>query len=244
MRTDSPVWEQGFTFFVANPDNDTLQLRIVDQKTEKEIGRYTYIMSGLLQTDDLSVNAQPFRLQKSGPESIITMSLVLRIFKKYPNQDDDAISQHSSTPNAARRAIDDGLSRTSSVRSTKLIDSVPVVVAQQQQPLQKQESKLSMYSQTSSAAGTDADSNAAAAAVEEAFIESLVSVGSQLSATPSGSDNNGGSPTLLHRTPSVTSSAGAAGLGRIQLTIRYSIHRQRLIVIVHKIMYVFTLVFV
>ncbi|CAG9823459.1 unnamed protein product [Phaedon cochleariae] len=41
---------------------------------------------------------------------------------------------------------------------------------------------------------------------------------------------------LLHRTPSVTSSAGEAGLGRIQLTLRYSIQRQRLIVAVHKIM--------
>jgi len=41
---------------------------------------------------------------------------------------------------------------------------------------------------------------------------------------------------LIHRTPSMTSSAGIAGRGRIQLTLRYSIQRQRLVVIVHKIM--------
>ncbi|CAG9863137.1 unnamed protein product [Phyllotreta striolata] len=41
---------------------------------------------------------------------------------------------------------------------------------------------------------------------------------------------------LYHRTPSTTSSAGEAGLGRIQLTLRYSVQRQRLIVVVHKIM--------
>ncbi|XP_030748073.1 extended synaptotagmin-2 isoform X2 [Sitophilus oryzae] len=40
---------------------------------------------------------------------------------------------------------------------------------------------------------------------------------------------------LLHRSVSDTSYAGDAGLGRIQLTLRYSIQRQRLIVVVHKI---------
>ncbi|KAF5307728.1 hypothetical protein FQR65_LT06599 [Abscondita terminalis] len=40
---------------------------------------------------------------------------------------------------------------------------------------------------------------------------------------------------LHHRTLSSTSSAGDAGLGRIQLTLRYSVQRQRLIVVVHKI---------
>jgi hypothetical protein len=33
-------------------------------------------------------------------------------------------------------------------------------------------------------------------------------------------------------------SSGEAGLGRIQLTLRYSIQRQRLVVVVHKVVYV------
>jgi hypothetical protein len=33
-------------------------------------------------------------------------------------------------------------------------------------------------------------------------------------------------------------SSGEAGLGRIQLTLRYSIQRQRLVVVVHKVAYV------
>lgn len=28
MRTDCPVWEQGYTFLVANPDNDGLYLKV------------------------------------------------------------------------------------------------------------------------------------------------------------------------------------------------------------------------
>ncbi|XP_046681836.1 extended synaptotagmin-2 isoform X2 [Homalodisca vitripennis] len=40
---------------------------------------------------------------------------------------------------------------------------------------------------------------------------------------------------LHQRTASTTSSSGEAGLGRIQLTFRYSVQRQRLIIVIHKI---------
>uniref|UniRef100_A0A1B6M122 Extended synaptotagmin-like protein 2a n=1 Tax=Graphocephala atropunctata TaxID=36148 RepID=A0A1B6M122_9HEMI len=40
---------------------------------------------------------------------------------------------------------------------------------------------------------------------------------------------------LHQRSASTTSSAGEAGLGRIQLTFRYSVQRQRLIIVIHKI---------
>lgn len=81
MRDDSPVWEQGFTFLVANPDNDTLQLRIFDQKTGNEIGQLVYLISTLLSKKNMEVVSQPFQLQKSGPESKVIMSLSLRILK-------------------------------------------------------------------------------------------------------------------------------------------------------------------
>ncbi|ENN81663.1 hypothetical protein YQE_01938, partial [Dendroctonus ponderosae] len=45
----------------------------------------------------------------------------------------------------------------------------------------------------------------------------------------------GSGEQLIRRVPSQTSSAGEAGLGRIQLTLRYSVQRQRLIVVVHKV---------
>lgn len=43
------------------------------------------------------------------------------------------------------------------------------------------------------------------------------------------------SPKLIHRNLSVTSSAGESKLGRIQLSLRYSVQRQKLIIVVHKI---------
>ncbi|KAF2883924.1 hypothetical protein ILUMI_22241 [Ignelater luminosus] len=64
-------------------------------------------------------------------------------------------------------------------------------------------------------------------------VEELVEAASATlqSATPPETPTEG----LLHRQVSVTSSAGEAGLGRVQLTLRYSIQRQRLIVVIHKV---------
>lgn len=43
---------------------------------------------------------------------------------------------------------------------------------------------------------------------------------------------------LIHRNPNMTSFAGDAKLGRIQLSLRYSVQRQKFIIVVHKIAYV------
>lgn len=81
LRDDSPVWEQGFTFLVTNPDNECLNIKIYDQKTGNDIGQYTYTLSTLLRQFNMETIQQPFQLQKSGPESKLYMSLSLRILK-------------------------------------------------------------------------------------------------------------------------------------------------------------------
>lgn len=210
MRTDEPVWEQGFTFLVGNPDNDTLQLKIMDQKTDKEIGRFTYILSALLEKQNLEIVSQPFQLQKSGPESKITMSMSLRIFKKSENIDEDAVSISSSDRVSSSGPSEINVSRQSSIKT------LPEVK-------QQQDARVS----TSSAGGETTS-------VQEEPFE--ITSSSVFQSGRDSSDNSETGSTLLHRTPSTTSSAGFAGLGRIQLTTRYSVQRQRLVIIVHKIM--------
>lgn len=215
MRTDCPVWEQGFTFLVGNPDNDTLQLKIMDQKTEKEIGRFTYILSALLEKQNLEIVSQPFQLQKSGPESKITMSMSLRIFKKSDIIDEDSVSISSSdrVSSAGNNSSELNISRQSSIKT------LPEIKLPQQQ-----DARVS-----TSSAGADSVS------VQEEPFE--ITSSSVFQSGRDSSDNNSeAGSTLLHRTPSTTSSAGFAGLGRIQLTTRYSVQRQRLVIIVHKIM--------
>lgn len=74
--------EQGFTFLVSNPENDTLQLKLIDQKTTNVIGQFTYIIAHLMETKNMEIISQPFQLQKSGPESKIIMALSLRVLKR------------------------------------------------------------------------------------------------------------------------------------------------------------------
>uniref|UniRef100_A0A8D8C695 Extended synaptotagmin-2 n=1 Tax=Culex pipiens TaxID=7175 RepID=A0A8D8C695_CULPI len=222
MRTDAPVWEQGFTFLVGNPDNDTLQLKILDQKTGTNIGHLTYILSTLMEKKNLEVVSQPFQLQKSGPETKIIMSMSLRILKRGRGSADDAASEKGSESGIG--SGESVLSRTSSVKAapTTVADSTSSEASSS--ALRKQESRKS-----ASSAIIDQMS-----IQEEPFV--LSTLNTVMMATPPRSPNlseNGSE--LLRRSPSTTSSAGAAGLGRIQLTIAHSIQRQRLLVIVHKI---------
>lgn len=79
MRTIHPVWEEGFTFLVANPDNDSLFINIVDQKTGNEIGQLIYKLKNLANKANLVISKEPYTLLKAGPESKVVMSMHLRV---------------------------------------------------------------------------------------------------------------------------------------------------------------------
>ncbi|XP_058061694.1 extended synaptotagmin-2 isoform X3 [Anopheles bellator] len=213
MRTDAPVWEQGFTFLVGNPDNDTLQLKVIDQKTGNTIGTLIYILSALMEKKNLEIMSQPFQLQKSGAESKILMSLSLRILKRYQELEVEP------TPEKGSRTEGDAvLTRSSSVRAPSL----------------SQSSSQQATSQDSRKSTTSAILDQMSVHQEEPFVVSTLNT--VMMATPPRSPNlSDGGTELLRRSPSTTSSAGSAGLGRIQLTVSYSVQRQRLLVIVHKI---------
>ncbi|XP_055296568.1 extended synaptotagmin-2-like [Sitodiplosis mosellana] len=88
-ETDSPVFEQGFTFLVANPEQDILQIRVAgknpDEKHGDRLGRLSFNICELLTQNDLQIVSQPFELKKSGPTSKIIMSLALKILKRSEN---------------------------------------------------------------------------------------------------------------------------------------------------------------
>lgn len=79
MRNADPVYEDGFTFLVSNPENDTLYITVRDQKTDTDLGQLVYQLSTLANKDDLNVSKQPFALLKAGPESKIILSMRLRV---------------------------------------------------------------------------------------------------------------------------------------------------------------------
>ncbi|KAK9693219.1 C2 domain [Popillia japonica] len=95
MRTSDPVWEQGFTFLVRNPETDTFFIRIEDQKTNSELGNLDINLNTLSDKANLEIVKQPFMLLKSGPQSKIILTLRLRILK---NGSDDMQSDQPESP--------------------------------------------------------------------------------------------------------------------------------------------------
>lgn len=213
-RTDVPVWEQGFTFLVANPENDTLQLKVVDQKTDKELGQFSYTLNALLGKTNLELVSQPFQLQKSGSMSKITLSLKLKILKKAPKVDDDSIFYANAFvgKGSPRVSITRTSSESSAASSTKLAEY----------PLS---TRLAEFPSDTNDSGIQEP--AISATVEKPLLSPTRSIDTI--------DSISGRLWRRARRLSTVSSAGIYGLGRIQVTLRYNIQRQRLIVIIHKI---------
>ncbi|XP_023302650.2 extended synaptotagmin-2 isoform X2 [Lucilia cuprina] len=214
MRDDSPVWEQGFTFLVGNPDNDTLQIRIYDQKTGSEIGQYGYVIASLMNKERMELVSQPFQLQKSGPESKLIMSLSLRILKK-AEIIEDPDNPEPSLPQ---------LSRTTSVMS-----KTPSI--QEKTSPKDLQSQSSRISSTESPLTEEEESN-----LKVSTSANLQSITPPRSPKPFTAALIGGDSVLTHRVPDLTTSPGEYGLGRMQMTLHYMVQRQKLFVTIHKIM--------
>ncbi|XP_076379275.1 extended synaptotagmin-like protein 2 isoform X1 [Megalopta genalis] len=213
LRSCDPVWEQGFTFLVSNPETSILHIKITDEKTSLVVGEMNYNISLLLKENNLEITQQPHDLQMAESDSKLILSMSLSILKyeePEPTSEEDDDDHDITQLNKRIERQESNISNTFS--SSSLPPS----------PLKRQPSKESVKSSHSTGSG-------AGNAIEETGSpnEEVVVIHTVSSLT--------GSPQLLHRNLSVTSSSGDAKLGRIQLSLRYSVQRQKLIVVVHKI---------
>ncbi|XP_046754008.1 extended synaptotagmin-2 isoform X3 [Diprion similis] len=215
LRSCDPVWEQGFTFLVSNPETDMLHLKIVDEKTGMNVGTLSYHLTSLMEKENLEISQQPFNLAHAQADSRIILSMRLRILK-YDNPEPTPDEEEHQDINTLNREIERQESNISNTPSSSIAPS----------PLKKQPSKESVASSIISA--TSLNPTAPTEDQEATLIQEEIATSTLLAPVNA-------SPQLIHRNSSVTSSAGEAGLGRIQLTLRYSVARQKLVVVVHKI---------
>lgn len=197
---------------MAHPETNNLNIRIVDEKTTSVVGALVYNISNLMTKPDLQDMQQPYDLVNASLDSKLIMSMTLRILKYegpegVPEDDDE-----DEDINSLNRKIDRQESNMSGSGSSSLPST----------PLKKQMSKESLQSSTN--AGSDQVNPPGT--VDEEIEEMICSKYSAENNLP---------PGLLHRHSSVSSSVGEYKLGRIQLTLRYSVQRQKLMVVVHKI---------
>lgn len=214
-RTDIPVWEQGFIMLVGNPEHDKLELKIKDKKTDRDLGEFSYPLNTLLSKPNLELVSQPFQLQKANTTSSITLSLKLRILKRAPRQGDDSIVYENAS-NDNDSPIDNESPYESSEMPTPKLAPFPLSTRLAEFPEEYQNTNDS--------------------GIQDSI--PLADLEKPLLSSPTRSvdttDSINGRLTRVRRM-STTSSAGIYGLGRIQITLRYNIPQNRLIVIIHKI---------
>nr|XP_034823890.1 extended synaptotagmin-1 isoform X4 [Maniola hyperantus] len=241
MRTDSPVYEIGYSFLVQNPEIDVMEIKVMDQKTGSQLGQLTYGISSLLKQNNLTMLNQPMNLQKSGPESKIILGLQLKILKEAIKEED--VEEETPTvptetepllPSAPAESTDGPAAAPLAPLTPPGTVSANASVITTNSDLQNLEdagfnpTNPSHISTTFPSTTTDDTSNKSIP-VEQIIKEVDVPQESQLPFERE-------SPKLVHRTSSLTTSAGEAGLGRILLSLRYSMQNQILYVVVHKIM--------
>ncbi|XP_067208143.1 extended synaptotagmin-2 isoform X2 [Linepithema humile] len=214
LRSCDPVWEQGFIFLISNPETGVLHIKITDEKTTMIVGEMSYNISLLLEKNNLEVTQQPYNLQMAETDSKLVLSMSLNILKYIHPEPTSEEDDDDHDINQLNKRIE----RQESNISNMLSSSVP------SSPLKRQSSKESVNSPSRNVGSGAVLLSEESAAVEEELIVST-------SAPSSFAESS----HLIHRNPSVTSSLGEAKLGRIQLTLRYSVQRQKLIIVVHKI---------
>ncbi|KAG6799268.1 extended synaptotagmin-1 isoform X1 [Apis mellifera caucasica] len=212
LRSCDPVWEQGFTFLVSNPETGILHIKITDEKTNLIVGEMNYNISLLLTQNNLEISQQPYDLQMAEVDSKLILSMSLSILKYEEPEPTSEEDDDDHDINQLKKKIERQESNISNTLSTSLPSS----------PLKRQSSKDSINSLTPSiGSGAVIIPEELGTAEEELIV---------VTSAPS-SEN----AQLIHRNPNMTSSAGDAKLGRIQLSLRYSVQRQKFIIVVHKI---------
>ncbi|XP_026217744.1 extended synaptotagmin-2 [Anabas testudineus] len=77
-KTKEPLWEDCFSFLVHNPRRQELEVEVKDDKHKCTLGNLMVPLSGLLNEEEMTLT-QCFPLKNSGPSSTIKLKMALRI---------------------------------------------------------------------------------------------------------------------------------------------------------------------
>ncbi|KAM7390335.1 hypothetical protein PAMA_008487 [Pampus argenteus] len=77
-KTKEPLWEDSFSFLVHNPRRQELEVEVKDDKRKCTLGNLTVPLSSLLAGEEMTLT-QCFPLKNSGPSSTIKLKMALRI---------------------------------------------------------------------------------------------------------------------------------------------------------------------
>ncbi|XP_051989002.1 extended synaptotagmin-2-like [Xyrauchen texanus] len=77
-KTSEPLWEETFSFLINNPRTQELEVEVRNGKHKCSLGSVRVALSSLLTEVDMTLNQQ-FPLQNSGPSSTLKLKIALRV---------------------------------------------------------------------------------------------------------------------------------------------------------------------
>ncbi|XP_016406923.1 extended synaptotagmin-2-like [Sinocyclocheilus rhinocerous] len=77
-KTSEPLWEEAFPFLINNPHTQELEIEVRDSKHKCSLGSMRVALGSLLKEVDMTLNQQ-FPLQNSGPNSTLKLKMALRV---------------------------------------------------------------------------------------------------------------------------------------------------------------------
>ncbi|XP_032696154.1 extended synaptotagmin-2 isoform X3 [Lontra canadensis] len=235
-KTNEPVWEENFTFFIHNPKRQDLEVEVKDEQHQCSLGHLKIPLSQLLTSDDMTMN-QRFQLSNSGPNSTLKMKIALRVLhlEKQERSPDHQHSAQVKRPSVSKEG------RKISVRSQKSAspgsgDSstapcTPVMgssskpgIEERAQPVEASPQGPRDLGRSSSSLQTGATCSPSHVSVKEP----TPSIASDISLPIATQELRQRLRQLENGT-----TLGQSPLGQIQLTIRHSSQRNKLVVVVH-----------
>jgi len=217
MRTADPVWEQSLSFLVSNPDSDDLVLKVMDQKTGIELGTKKITLVSLLGKPNMEMN-HPLSLTNSGPESKLFVTIRLRVMLPgSPMTEPESISRNTPIPAAFISEVEPNSPAPTSTANSDSTVLTETVVGE--------------------TGAEDADAlidNVSVGRSSSGAIEGIPALDSavSLNSTLSASRTNLERETSFRRR--IRGGLPPGVVSQIQLTLRFSSQRQKLIIVVHK----------
>ncbi|XP_036452707.1 LOW QUALITY PROTEIN: extended synaptotagmin-2 [Colossoma macropomum] len=243
-KTCEPLWEEAFSFLVHNPRTQELQVEVRDDKHKCMLGSVRVPLAGLLADEEMTLTQQ-FPLCNSGPSSSLKLKLALRILcleKETASGRPSAVQirrasqcvssatapPQSSTANSASTTTTRSHSVQTRTHTPPSASGTPSPAAPLGAPQGQRGSEGSPVRLAQAGRSTSSSGLSCLTRQQQNHRDSMHSLASDTS-LPSATLE------LQNRLTQLQNGSASAQypLGEVQLTIRHSSHRNKLIVVVH-----------
>nr|XP_010961277.2 extended synaptotagmin-2 isoform X2 [Camelus bactrianus] len=235
-KTSEPVWEENFTFFVHNPRRQELEVEVRDEQHQCSLGNLRVPLSQLLSSEDMTMN-QRFQLSNSGPNSSLKMKLALRVLhlekqERPPDHQHSAQVKRPSVSKEGRKvAVRSQMPASPGTGDSGTAPSTPVIggsdkpgVDERAQPAEAGPLEPGDLGRSCSSLQASATCSPSHASVKEP----TPSIASDISLPIATQELRQRLRQLENGT-----TLGQSPLGQVQLTVRHSSQRNKLVVVVH-----------